>query len=189
MTTIVRCRSLCVASAALLILALAGTSFAEDQPAPVGAQPPAKTAPFPPQPPPADKPGFLHELKGWWDNSLGFFGKGLEKSGDVTKGAAGAAGNAVKGAVEATKNAATAIVKLPGTRMIDIYLRCENAPNGAPDCEAAAASACRAKGFGGGHPLDVRTEQKCDAATIASGLPPEQRNCPVETTITRAICQ
>jgi len=73
--------------------------------------------------------------------------------------------------------------------MIDIYLRCEKAPNGAPDCETAAANACRAKGFGGGHPLDVRTEQKCDAATIASGVPPEQRNCPVETTITRAICQ
>ena len=191
MMTIVRCRSLCVAAgAALFILALAGTAFAEDQPAPGGAPPPATTtAPFPPQPPPAGKPGFLHDLKGWWDNSLGFFGKGLEKSGDVTKDAAGAAGSAMKGAVEATKNAATAIVKLPGTRMIDIYLRCEKAPNGAPDCEAAAASACRAKGFGGGHPLDVRTEQKCDAATLASGQPPDLRNCPVETTVTRAICQ
>ena len=177
------------AGAALLILALASTSFAEDQPAPAGAPPPAATSPFPPQPPPADKPGFLHELKGWWDNSLGFFGKGMEKSGDVTKGAAGAAGDAMKGAVEATKNAATTIVKLPGTRMIDMYVHCEKAPNGAPDCETAAANACRAKGFGGGHPLDVRTEQKCDAATLASGQPPELRNCPVETTVTRAICQ
>ncbi len=171
MTTIVRCRSLCVASRRGAAHSRAGRhSFAEDQPAPVGAPPPAKTAPFPPQPPPADKPGFLHELKGWWDNSLGFFRQGTGKDPATSpRSAAGAAGNAVKGAVEATKNAATAIVKLPGTRMIDIYLRCENAPNGAPDCEAAAASACRAKGFGGGHPLDVRTEQKCDAATIASG--------------------
>lgn len=190
MTTIVRWRSLCTAAgAALLILALASPSFAEDQPAPAGAPPAATPSSLPPQPAPADKSGFLRELKGWWDNSLGFFGKGIEKSGEVTKGAAGVAGDAVKGAVDVTKNAATAIVKLPGTRMIDIYLRCEKAPNGAPDCETAAANACRAKGFGGGHPLDVRTEEKCDAATLASGVPPEQRNCPVETTVTRAICQ
>jgi len=189
MTTIVTCRNLFrAASAALLVLALASASFAQDQPAPAGA-PPAATSPLPPQPAPADKSGLLHALKGWWDNSLGFFGKGIEKSGDVTKDAAGAAGNVVKGAVDATKNAATAIVKLPATRMIDISMHCEKAPNGAPDCETAAANACRAKGFGGGHPLDVRTEQKCDAATLASGQPPEQRNCPVETTVTRAICQ
>ncbi len=99
------------------------------------------------------------------------------------------AGDAVKGAVDATKNAATAIVKLPGTRMIDVREHCDKAPNGAPDCETAAANACRGKGFGGGKPLDVRTEQKCDAAALASGQPPEQRDCPVETTVTRAICQ
>jgi hypothetical protein len=200
--TMLKRRSLCsAAGAALLILALAATlSFAEDQPAPASAAPPAATSPLPPQPPPADKPGFLRQLKVWWDDSLGLFGKGIEgtrgtvedigkKSGDVTKGAAGVAGDAVKGAVEATKNAATAIVKLPSTRMIDIYVHCEKAPNGAPDCETAAANACRAKGFSGGRPLDVRTAQKCDAATLASGEPPELRNCPVETTVTRAICQ
>ena len=187
----IRCRSLCgAAGAAMFILTLsASLSFAKDQPAPAGAPPPAAASPIPPQPPPADKPSFLHQLKGWWDNSLGVFGKGIEKSGDVTKDAAGAAGNAVKGAVEATKNAATTIVKLPGTRMIDVHEHCDKAPNGAPDCQTAAANGCRAKGFAGGKPLDVRTEEKCDAATLASGAPPEQRNCPVETTVTRAICQ
>ncbi len=183
-------RSLCSAAGAVLILALmASLSLAEDQPAPAAAPPGAAASPVPPQPPPPEKPGFLHQMKNWWDDSLGFFGKGIEKTGDVTKGAAGAAGDVVKGAVESTKNAATTIVKLPGTRMIDVREHCEKAPNGAPDCATAAANACRAKGFGGGKPLDVRTEEKCDAATLASGQPPEQRNCPIETTVTRAICQ
>jgi len=154
----------------------------------------------PPQPPPPQKPGFLNELKGWWDQSLGLFGKGFEstrstvedvgkKTGDVTKDAAGAAGDVMKGAVEATKNAATSIVKLPNTRMIEVHEHCDKAPNGAPDCETAAAKGCRAKGFTGGRPLDVRTEQRCDPATLASGQPPELRDCPIETTVTRAICQ
>jgi len=174
----------------MFILTLsASLSFAKDQPAPAGAPPPAAASPIPPQPPPADKPSFLHQLKGWWDDSLGFLGKGLEKSGDVTKGAAGAAGEVVKGAVETTKNAATAIVKLPGTRMIDVHEHCEKAPNGAPDCETAAANACRAKGFSGGHPLDVRTAEKCDTTALAAGQRPEQHDCPIETTVTRVICQ
>lgn len=176
---------------ALLALALsAGMASAEDAPAAPPAPPPAAAAPgLPPQPPPVDKPGFLHQLKGWWDDSLGFFGKGLEKSGDVTKGAAGAAGDVVKGAVETTKNAATAIVKLPTTRMIDVREHCEKAPNGAPDCETAAAKGCRVKGFAGGHPLDVRTEKKCNTAALQSGQIPTEQDCSVETTVTRAICQ
>jgi hypothetical protein len=174
---------------ALLVLALsAGMAAAEDGTPP--APPPAAAAPgLPPQPPPVDKPGFLHQLKVWWDDSLGFFGKGLEKSGDVTKGAAGAAGDVVKGAVEGTKNAATAIVKLPNTRMIDVREHCDKAPNGAPDCETAAAKGCRGKGFGGGHPLDVRTEKKCDLTALQSGQIPSERDCSVETTVTRAVCQ
>jgi hypothetical protein len=187
---------------ALIALALsAGMSAAEDNQAPAGAPAPAATVPaIPPQPPPADKPGFLHQLKVWWDDSIGFFGAKIKdtggtvedlgkKSGDVTKGAATAATDAMKGAVEATKNAATAIVKLPNTRMIDVRERCEKAPNGAPDCEAAAANGCRAKGFAGGHPLDVRTAEKCDTTNLQAGQIPGQRACPVETVVTRAVCQ
>jgi hypothetical protein len=185
---------------ALIVLALsAGVAVAEDNPAPAPA--PAATAPaLPPQPPPADKPGFLHQLKVWWDDSLGFFGAGIKdtggkvedlgkKSGDVTKGAATAATDAMKGAVEATKNAATAIVKLPNTRLIDVRERCERAPNGAPDCETAAANGCRGKGFAGGHPLDVRTAEKCDTSNLQAGQLPGQRECAVETVVTRAVCQ
>jgi len=187
---------------ALVALTLsAGMSGAEEAQAPAGAAAPAATAPaLPPQPPLADKPGLLHQFKVWWDDSLGFFNARIKdtggkvedlgkKSGDVTKGAASAATDAMKGAVEVTKNAATAIVKLPNTRLIDVRERCEKAPNGAPDCESAAAAGCRARGFAGGHPVDVRTAEKCDTTNLQAGQLPGQRECPVETTVTRAVCQ
>ena len=190
--------------AALCLFAAAGLAVAEDKAAPTTAPAPAApaaaTTAIPPQPPPADKPGFLHQLRVWWDDSLGFFSSGIKdtsgkvedlgkKTGDVTKGAAGAATDAMKGAVEATKNAATAIVKLPGTRLIEVREHCDRAPNGAPDCEKAAATGCRAKGFAGGRPLDVRTAEKCDTSNLQAGQLPGQRDCPVETVVTRAVCQ
>jgi hypothetical protein len=194
------------AASALPLLALAafvlaaGACFAEDQQPAAGTAPPAAAAPVPPQPPPVDRSGLLHQLKVWWDDSVGWLGKGIndprgsvqdlgKKSGEAAKGAADAAQGAVKGAVDATKNAATAIVKLPNTRMIDVHERCDTAPNGAPDCATAAANGCRAKGFGGGKPLDVRTAENCDKSALAAGQRPAQHDCPVETTVTRAVCQ
>jgi hypothetical protein len=199
--------------AALITFALATSASAQDNTAPAPAPAPAATAPLlPPQPPPAGKPGFLHQLKVWWDDSRGLFRKPIDatrstvedvgkKTGDVTKGAADAAGGAVKGAadvagaavkgaVEATKDTATTIVKLPNTRLIDVRERCVKAPNGAPDCETAAANGCRAKGFSGGKPLDVRTAKICDTTAVkAAGQTMSQPDCSVETTVTRAVCQ
>jgi len=95
----------------------------------------------------------------------------------------------MKGAVEITKNAATSLAKLPNTRVVDVHERCAKAPNGASDCETAAATACRGKGFAGGRPLDVRTMEKCDTGALASSQIAGQHDCPVETVVTRAVCQ
>lgn len=193
--------------ALLLALTLAlssGIASAENAAAPAPPGPPAVAAPAlppqPPPPPPAEKPGFLHQLKVWWDDSLGLFRKPIDatrntvedvgkKTGDVTKGAADVAGAAVKGAVEVTKDTAATIVKLPNTRLVDIHERCVKAPNGAPDCETAAANGCRAKGFSGGKPLDVRTAKNCDTTAAKAVQTTGQPDCPVETTVTRAVCQ
>ncbi len=173
---------------ALLALAVsAAGAAAQDDKTPAATPAPAVTAPvIPPQPPPAEKPGFLQQMKVWWDDSFGLFGK---KSVDVTKDAATVAQDAVKGAVDATKSAATTIVKLPGTRMVDVREICAKAPNGAPDCETAAANGCRAKGFTGGRPLDVRTAEACDTTALAAGQTLDRHDCPIVTTVTRAICQ
>jgi len=95
----------------------------------------------------------------------------------------------MKGAVEITKNAATSLAKLPNTRVVEVHERCTKAPNGASDCETAAAAACRGKGFASGRPLDVRTMEKCDTGALASSQVAGQHDCPVETVVTRAVCQ
>jgi hypothetical protein len=218
------------AAVAALLAALpatAGIAVAQNSQPAAGA--PAATPATPPQPPPPAQPGFLHQLKAWWDDSAAFIDRKIndtrgyvddlgKKSGaaapgvtdaakdaaqsaatatqsavqgavEATKGAATTAQDAVKSAVEATKNAATAIVKLPNTRVVEVHERCAKAPNGAPDCEAAAAAGCRGKGFAGGHPLDVRTMEKCDTTALQAGQIPGQHECPIEAVVTRAVCQ
>jgi hypothetical protein len=225
------------------------------QPPPGAAPPPQAAAPspqaaaptVPPQPQAVDRPGFLHQLKGWWDDSLTLFdrksfdaktdgksfdtksfdadskdahnagGEANQKPDDgnaaagaaqsaaaatqgamksaveVTKGAASTATDAMKGAMEATKNAATVIVRLPNTRVVELHETCVRAPNGGADCAAAAANGCRAKGFAGGTPLDTRTGAACDtkqpdARQLQAGQTPAVR-CAVEAVVTRAVCQ
>ena len=66
-------------------------------------------------------------------NSKGF----SDKAAKVGQGAA----EVGKSAADATKNAVDAVAKLPTARMMSGRERCAIAPNGAPDCVAAAESA------------------------------------------------
>jgi hypothetical protein len=185
---------------AAALLVVAGIAVAEDgQPASGGATetaPPAAS----PAPPAANKPGFLHELWQWWDNSISGLGARMQdarskvenlnqKSTDAVKGAASATQDAVKSTAEATKGAASTLMRLPNTRVIEIRERCTPAPNGAPDCQAAAANACRGKGFNTGQPLDVVSAEKCPPAALLSAQRPGGLDCPVETVVSRAVCQ
>jgi hypothetical protein len=196
--------------AALLSVAAAATAFAGDDPAPAGNGPagapsavaqPAPAAPnatFPTQPPPIQKRGFLNDFGHWWDDSLADFNAKMhgargtledfgKKSTDVAKDAAAATKDAVKHAAEATQGAATAIVRLPNTRVLEMREHCPKAPNGAPDCRIAATNVCRAKGFTSGQPVDVRSSEECPPAALLSEQSPAE--CPVETVVLRAICQ
>ena len=192
--------------AALLLAAAAGTAIAGDDQAPADAtaagkaaqQAPDKPAPpappasglsFPAQPPPVNKPGFLHEFGRWWDNARGKFEDFKKKSNGAAKDAAAATQDAMKNAAEATKDAATAIVRLPNTRVFEVRERCETAPNGAPDCQTAATNACRAKGFNTGQPFGVRSSENCPPAVLLSGRTPAEGKCPVETVVLLAACQ
>ena len=167
---------------------------AAEQPKP---RPPPAASPAPPA---ANKPGFLHELWQWWDNSISGLGARMQdarskvenlnqKSTDAVKGAASATQDAVKSTAEATKGAASTLMRLPNTRVIEIRERCAPAPNGAPDCQAAAANACRGKGFNTGQPLDVVSAEKCPPAALLSAQKPGELDCPVETVVSRAVCQ
>jgi hypothetical protein len=193
-----------VAVAALLVAALSvsvpAIAVAGDNPAAPGAAATAPPSPPPPPPPAANKPGFLHELGSWWNGSIGYFSAKLndargkfedlgKTSKEAAKGAATATQEAVKSAVEVSKDAAGVVVRLPNTRLIEMRERCDKAPNGAPDCAAAAANGCRAKGFTGGTSLDVTTAVTCPTPTMLAQQKPEKIECPVETVVTRAVCQ
>jgi len=193
-----RFRPVAVLFAAALSVAVAGTAAAEDgqssanaaavQPAP--ASPPASNS-LPAQPPPAFKPGFLHQLGVWWDQGFGdFTGKmksAKDRLDDIKQDPA--TKDATTATQEALKNAADAVVHLPSTRVFELHELCHTAANGAPDCPTAANNACRGKGFNTGKPMGISTSQVCPPAVLMSGQPPAVGQCRDETYILGVVCQ
>jgi len=193
---------------AVVDMAAVGMARAEDSPTPPAS--PAVAAPQAPAAPAApgaatsqssaNRPGFLHQLGVWWDDSFGDFGAKMRAAKDrfddynkqqdqAAREASSATEQALKDAAQATKDAANAMVKLPATRMFELTDRCAVAGNGAPDCQTTANNACRAKGFGTGRPLDVSSAQECPARVMLSGRPPVEGECRNVTTLLRVVCQ
>jgi hypothetical protein len=264
MTKLANRKSFCAACAGLtmflaLIVTTGGTAFG-DNAGQAPAAPPAQPAPStPPGAPPAlaptapsqpatnYQPGFLHQLRIWWDDSVALFDRkdrnqpnatspankrpddggpgmtdkakeaaasavttsqdamngaveatkgaassatdAMKNAVEATKGAASSATDAMKGAVEVTKDAAAAIGRLPNTRVMQVNEVCARAPNGASDCGAAATNICRAKGFAGGAPLDVRTSSRCDPKPPPQAGQMPAVHCARESAVTRVVCQ
>jgi hypothetical protein len=171
--------------------------------APAVQQPPATPAPaasgFPAQPPPAGG-GFIHQLGVWWNDGFGDFNSKMKSAKDKlddmnkqrdqsAKDAAAATQEALKNAAQATKDAATGLVKLPTARMFELHDLCRVAGNGAPDCQATAANACHGKGFNEGKPLGISTSEVCPPAVLMSGRPPAPGDCRDETYLLGVYCQ
>lgn len=66
---------------------------------------------------------------------------------------------------------------------------CPVAANGAPDCNTAAETLCKAKGFANGKSLDIETAEKCSARVYISGRTGAPGECRTENFVTRALCQ
>ena len=66
--------------------------------------------------------------------------------------------------------------------------RCAIAPNGAPDCVAAAEALCRKHGFASGKSMDFTSAEECPARVLLSGRQSEA-DCTTVTFISRAMCQ
>jgi hypothetical protein len=195
--------AIAVPIAVALAAATVGSAGADDGQAPAGAgavQPAPAPGSLPAQPSPANKPGFLHQLEVWWNDSFGDFNAKMKSAKDklddynkqqnqAAKETSAATEQALKDAAQATKDAATAVVKLPITRVFEFHERCQVAGNGAPDCQATAINACRTKGFDSGQPLDISTSQECPARVMLSGRPPVEGECKDVTFILRAVCR
>jgi hypothetical protein len=137
--------------------------------------------------PRASAPGLLHALGRWFDESLANIG--LNDTHGPLGDAAARTGEAAKDAADAAMGAAEVVVRLPSTRIVTARQRCDLAGNGAPDCQAAANTVCRSKGFWSGRSVDIESAQKCPAQVWLSRRSPAPGECALETFVTRAICQ
>jgi len=167
--------ALLFASSMIFVSALAA---AQEQVSP--AQPPAQT--------PAQSEGFLATFSRWFGEQTANVGSSLKDARKKVEGFSSAAGDAAKTTVDGAKDAAGAVVRIPAARAVSGHETCQLAPNGAPDCVAAARTMCKAKGFDSGKSLDMTTAEVCPPKVYMSGLStgPE---CTTETFVSRALCQ
>ena len=153
----------------------------------VGIRPGCRARRLQPRPPttaPPQKPGVFEAIGRWFDQGASNFRDHLrgakrkmdDLSDDAAANSKGFSENAAKvgqgaaevgkGAADATKNAMDAVAKLPTARMMSGRERCANAPNGAPDCVAAAEALCRKHGFTSGKSMDFTSAEECPVKTM-----------------------
>jgi hypothetical protein len=123
----------------------------------------------------------------WFEQQTANMSASFNDARKKVEGFSNAAGDAAKTTVEGAKDAAGAVTRIP-TRPVSGHEKCQLAPNGAPDCVAAANTMCKAKGFESGKSLDMTTAEVCPPKVYMSGRStgPE---CTTETFVSRAICQ
>jgi hypothetical protein len=135
-----------------------------------------------------EEPGFLENIGKWFGRQADNIGSTLGDAGKKVSNFGHEAGVAARTTVEGAKDAADAMVKIPTARVVSGHEKCSEAPNGAPDCVAAATVLCKAKGFASGKSADMTTAEICPAQVYLSG-----RNsgpgCHTETFVSRALCQ
>jgi hypothetical protein len=180
-------QALAAAAGSMLLLFSLAAAAQESRPA---ANPPARAAAS------AHQPGPLDSVGRWFKDSFNRLGSNVQGArdtlgglGERASGAAKEAAGAARQATDAAKDAADAVVRLPNSRVVEARARCTIAANGAPDCRQAAASVCKAKGFGSGSSLDIQSAHKCPARVWLSGRSPEPGDCETEAFVTRAVCQ
>lgn len=139
-------------------------------------------------PKPNEDTGFFAAVGRWFDqqsdkmnSTFGDARKKIENFGYE-------AGVAAKSTAAGAKDAADAVARIPTVRVVTGHEKCANAPNGAPDCVAAAVTMCKTKGFEAGKSMDMTTALVCPPKVLLSGRNsgPECRD---ETFVSRALCQ
>jgi len=144
---------------------------------PAAANPPAASDPNS-----TARPGFVDSVGRWFED-------GTTKLKSDLQGAQQSLDQLADQTRDAAKEATGAVMELPNARVVPVRERCVVAANGGPDCQAAAMTACRGKGFGTGKSLDTQSEQKCSARVLLKVRPPSDADCSTETFVTRALCQ
>jgi hypothetical protein len=136
----------------------------------------------------AEEPGFFGGIVRWFDRQASKIGTGFKDAGSQVENFGHEAGVAAKTTVETAKDAAGAVVRIPSARVVTGHEKCKVAPNGAPDCVAAANAVCKAKGFESGKSVDMTTAEVCPAQVYLSGRR-SGAGCHSETFVSRVFCQ
>jgi hypothetical protein len=141
-----------------------------------------------PTPSQQNEPGVLESLGRWLDRQSDSLTSSFKDAGKGVENFGREAGVAAQTTVEGAKDAAGSVVRIPAARVVTGHEVCKVAPNGAPDCVAAATAMCKARGFEGGKSADMTTADVCPAKVYLSGRNsgPE---CRTETFVSRALCQ
>jgi len=151
----------------------------------------------PPEPEPQAAPsrentGLVQEIRRLFDLGTSAitspFGDTKNQIDEINRNAAATGKNIGDAAVEVGKTAAGAVVAPLTTRVVSGQERCAVAPNGAPDCNAAAISLCKRNGYTAGKSIDFTSAEQCSPSVYLSGW----QHAPVCTTVTfisRAVCQ
>jgi hypothetical protein len=140
---------------------------------------------FPPPPPLPNlspPPGLIETFGRWLDEGTTKFKSDMQSAQETFD----KLGNQT---FDAAKDATGAVIGLPNARVVSARERCAPAQNGSPDCQAAAETLCRGKGFQGGKSLDTQSELKCPAKILLERRTPSAGECPTEIFVTRAMCQ
>jgi hypothetical protein len=194
----VRCSVLGLIAAPVLLTQIA---VAQQQVVP----PSEPTSPAVAQPKPETR-GFFEAIGRWFDEgTAGFrshvagaktsFDEFNQRAEETRKSIGDSAAEISKNAVGAgvtaadvTRDAMGAVAKLPMARVVQGRERCMTAPNGAPDCLAAAEAMCRKQGFTTGKSVDLTSAESCPVRTYLNGKQSENE-CTTVTFISRAVCQ
>jgi hypothetical protein len=172
----------CVLGACVLGVAFA--ALAQDARPPVQNPPdsPGAAAGNQPAPPEAFRPGFIDAVGRWLE-------EGANKFRSDMQGAQQQFDKLGNEARDAAKDTTGPIIGLPNARVVAVRERCAAVAGGGPDCQEAADTVCRGKGFQGGRSVDTQSEQKCPTKLLLEGRAPNETECPTTIFVTRAMCQ
>lgn len=131
---------------------------------------------------PPEEPGLFEGIARWFDETFSGAGRQVENFGRE-------AGVAARTTVDNARDAAGAVARIPAARVMSGHEKCRNAPNGAPDCVAAAERLCKTKGFDTGKSVDMTTAEVCPAKVMLQGRTGAVGECRDETFVSRALCQ
>ena len=139
--------------------------------------------------PKSEEEGFLSAVGRWFEQQGQNIGSTFKDAGRKFESFGEEAGVAAKTTAEGAKDAAGAVARIPNARVVTGHEKCRNAPNGAPDCLAAALTICKSKGFDTGKSMDMTTSLVCPRKVMMSGRAATSDECHDETFVSRAFCQ